>query len=116
MFARGRSQNLDNFYELFHAAVPRENRLKGEQLDDDAPGRPHVYLAAVGGRIEDEFGRAIVPRTNIRDVVLLGLDDLGRAEVADLDLEGVGVDQDVWGLEVAVADVVELDREAVTSR
>lgn len=61
---------LDDFYELVHSAVPREDGLAQQQLGQHAAGRPDVDVGCVVGGTKDELRGAIVPRADIGHIWL----------------------------------------------
>jgi len=66
-------------------------------------------LCRVVGRAKDEFGSTIVARADVRDVGLILDQDLGTAKVAELEDAGSGVEEQVLGLDVSVADTLGVD-------
>jgi hypothetical protein len=101
----GRSQKLQNPSPLVDRIFSRKQRLAiPEHLRKDAAGRPQVDLRGVVGPAEGDFGRPIVPRANVLNVWLVGLQALGAPKVAQLDPVGREVDQEIVRLDVPVAD------------
>mmetsp|Transcript_15888 Transcript_15888/g.18402 ORF Transcript_15888/g.18402 Transcript_15888/m.18402 type:complete len:329 (-) Transcript_15888:80-1066(-) len=108
LFGRG-SQHLDDLDELVDAGLAWEQRLAQQQLGDHAADAPHVDDRVVVGAAEDQLGRAVVARADVRHVGLALDQLLGRAEVAQLqDVRG-RVHQQVLRLDVAVADAQRVD-------
>ena len=66
-------------------------------------------VGRVVGCPEDELGSAVVARADVADVGLARDDDLGGAKVAELEDTGRGVEQQVLGLDVAMADADGVD-------
>jgi len=56
-------------YQLIDVAFAREEGLTQQQLGEHTPIRPRVDRHSVVGAPENEFWRAVVPRTDICDVV-----------------------------------------------
>lgn len=63
-------------------------------------------LGRVVGRAKDQLGGAVVARADVRDVGLVLDEDLGAAEIAELQDAGTRVQQQILGLDVAVADAL----------
>ena len=99
----GRAQDLDDLDELVDAALAREERLAEHKLRHDTARGPDVDVGGVVGGAEDELGGAVVARADVGHVGLAGDQDLGGAEVAELEDAGGGVEEEVLGLDVAVA-------------
>lgn len=114
VFLRRSAQDLHDLDQLFLRTVARKDGLEGQQLHHNAARRPHVDLSAVVRGLQHQLRRAVVPRTDIGHVALLFIKDLRRAKIAHLQLIGLVVDQDVGRLEVAVADLGELDEQRST--
>jgi len=109
LFALRGAQNLDNFHELVHARLPREDGLAEHELCNDAADRPDVDVGAVVGVAEDELGRAVVAGADVADVGLTLDELLGRAKVAKLKHVGLCIAQNVLGLDVTVANTFSMD-------
>ena len=71
LFARGRSEDLDDLDELIDARISRENWLAQEQLGKDASRGPDVDLASVICSTKDQLRSAIISRAYIRNVRLV---------------------------------------------
>jgi hypothetical protein len=71
--------------------------------------RRRTDVGGVVGRTEDKLRSAVVPRADVRDVGLSGDEDLRRSEVAKLENTGGRVEEEVLGLDVAVADTDGVD-------
>ena len=67
-----RPEHLDDLDELVDARLAGEERHPQQQLGEHAADRPHVDAARVVGGAENELGRAVVPRADVRDVGLPG--------------------------------------------
>lgn len=132
------SQNLDDLDKLVDARLAGEERLAQHELGHDAASRPHVCEIDQSARLspeneqtkddrgyrdvlwhtdfgsvvrssEDELRSAVIPRTDVRDVGLVLDEDLGAAEVAQLEHVRVGVEKEVLRLDVSVADALGVD-------
>ena len=66
-------------------------------------------LGGVIGGTENEFGRTVVPRANIRHVGLVLDQDLCAAEIAQLQDAGGGVEEQILRLDVPMADALRVD-------
>lgn len=103
VMAGRRADDLHDLDELLDGAVAGEEGLLGQELHQDAPGRPHVDLQPVHVVLEQQLGRPVVPGADVAHILLHVLEELGRAEVADPELQGLLLDEDVGGLDVAMA-------------
>ena len=65
---------------------------------------PLTNVGRVVGCAKDELGRAVVAGANVADVGLACDEDLGRAEVTELEDAGGRVEEEVLRLDVAMAD------------
>jgi len=101
--------HLDDLHKLVHARVAGEQRLPEQQLRADAPLAPNVNRRRVVRAPENKLRRAVVPAANIRHVGLSLNEGLGAAEVAQLELVVAGIEEEVLGLDVAVADAHGVD-------
>ena len=66
-------------------------------------------VGRVVGCAKDELGRAVVAGANVADVGLASNKDLGRTKVAELEDASRGVQKEILGLDVAVADADGVD-------
>lgn len=66
-------------------------------------------IGSVVGSSENELRRSVVPRANVRHVRLSLDQDLGAAKVAQLEDTGGRVEEEVLGLDIAVADANRVD-------
>jgi hypothetical protein len=66
-------------------------------------------LCGVVGGTEDQLGRPVVARANVRHVWLVLDKDLGTAKVAELEDAAGGVEEEVLRLDVAVAYALGVD-------
>ena len=66
-------------------------------------------VGSVIGGAKDEFRGAVVTRANVADVGFAGHEDLGRAEVAQLQDARGWVQEQILRLDVAVADAYRVD-------
>ena len=62
LLARGRAHDFDDFYELIHIAVAREEGLAEHELRKDTPKRPRVNRRSVVRGSENQLRRAVVAR------------------------------------------------------
>eukprot|EP00933_Yihiella_yeosuensis_P009250 TRINITY_DN115092_c0_g1_i1.p3 TRINITY_DN115092_c0_g1~~TRINITY_DN115092_c0_g1_i1.p3 ORF type:complete len:108 (+),score=9.41 TRINITY_DN115092_c0_g1_i1:402-725(+) len=100
----GRADGLDDLGELVRGGLAGEERAAQEELCHDAAEGPYVDCGSVLGGVAHELGRAVVARADVRHVGLALDETLGAAEVAQLDDVGAGVEEEVLGLDVSVAD------------
>lgn len=66
-------------------------------------------LCCVVSRAEDELRRPVVPRADVRDVGLILHQNLGAAEVAQLEYASGRVKKQVLRLDVAVANALRVN-------
>lgn len=66
-------------------------------------------LGCVVGCAKNQFWRAVVSGANIRDIGLVLDEDLGTAKIAQFKNPTVGVEQEVLGLNVTVANALRVD-------
>lgn len=66
-------------------------------------------LGCVVGGAKNELRSAVVPGADVRHIGLLLHEDLGAAEIAQLQDAAVGVEQEVLGLDISVADALGVD-------
>mmetsp|Transcript_9353 Transcript_9353/g.23285 ORF Transcript_9353/g.23285 Transcript_9353/m.23285 type:complete len:346 (+) Transcript_9353:247-1284(+) len=99
----GCAEHLDDFDELVHAGLAREERHAEEQLGEHAAHRPDVDAARVVCGAKYQLGGPIVAGANVRHVRLALDQNLGTAKVAELEQVGLGVDEQVLRLDVAMA-------------
>jgi len=66
-------------------------------------------LGRVVGGAKDQLGRSVVPRTNVRHVWLVLDEDLCASKVAQLQDARVGVEEEVLGLDITMADALRVD-------
>ena len=100
---RARAAHLDDFDELVHAGLAREERHAEEQLGEHAAHRPDVDAARVVCGAKYQLGGPIVAGANVRHVRLALDQNLGAAKVAELEQVGLGVDEQVLRLDVTMA-------------
>mmetsp|Transcript_21786 Transcript_21786/g.72168 ORF Transcript_21786/g.72168 Transcript_21786/m.72168 type:complete len:291 (-) Transcript_21786:470-1342(-) len=106
---RRRAQHLDDLDQLVDARLARKEGHAQEQLGEHAARGPDVDAAAVVGGAKDELRRAVVARADVRDVWLSAHEHLCAPKVNQLEPPPRRVDQEVVGLEVAVADPQAMD-------
>ena len=73
------------------------------------PAKERTDVGRVVGCPENELGSAVVARADVADVGLARDEDLGGTKVAELENTGRGVEQQVLGLDVAMADADGVD-------
>lgn len=69
----------------------------------------HTNACSIVGRTKDELRRSVIPGANVADVGFAGDEDLCAAKVAELKDTGRGVEEEILGLDVAVADANRMD-------
>ena len=106
--ARARA-HLDDFDELVHAGLAREEGHPEEQLGEHAPHRPDVDAARVVRGAKYQLGGPIVAGANVGHVRLALDQDLGAAKVAELEQVRLRVDKQVLRLDVAMAHAERMD-------
>ena len=85
LFLCGSTKDLDNFDKLLLVVLALEEGFTKEHLSKDATDRPGVDGGGVVGAAEDEFGGAVVTRTDVGDVGFGGVELLGGTEITDLE-------------------------------
>jgi hypothetical protein len=63
-------------------------------------------LCCVVGCTKDQLGRPVITRANVRNVGLIFDQNLGRTEIAKLENTTVGVQKQVLGLNITMADTL----------
>ena len=116
--ARRHAFHLHHESHVIFLVLAREKRLANVEFVEDAAEGPHVDSAGVGDA-EDDLGRAIEARLNVRVDLLVF--ETARAEIDNLDSRLVNLsEQDVFRLQVTMHDVMlahvvkrdqDLDRE-----
>lgn len=101
----GRAQQFGDLPQLEHGLLALENGLAHVHLAHDAAEPPDVNLGGVDAAADNQLGRPVVPRADVGNGGLVGLQDLGGAKVADLQEKRLRVDQNVRRLDVPVADL-----------
>lgn len=109
LLARWRAEDLDDLNELVDPGLARKERLTKHELGHDTAGGPDVDGRRIVGRAENELGGPVIARADVRHVRLPGNEDLGRAKVDELEYACRWVDEEVLGLDVAVADADRVD-------
>lgn len=66
-------------------------------------------LGRVVGGTKNQLGGSVVARTNVRHIRLILDENLGAAEIAQLEDATVGVEQEILGLDVAMTDALRVD-------
>ena len=89
--------------------LPLEGQVAQQELAQDRADGPHVDGARVLGGAQEELGRTVVARANVRDVGLPLDEHLGAARVDQLEAEPGRVDDEFVRLEIAVADAHRVD-------
>lgn len=109
LVAGRRAQHFYDLDELINAVSTGEKWLAQHELGHDADAAPHVDLGSVVDGAEYEFWGAVVARADVRDVGFAPYQDLGAAEVAQLEDACSRVAQQVAGLDISVADAERVD-------
>ena len=126
------SQNLDDLNQLVDARLSLEKRLAEHELSHDTSSGPdictdisktcvfyfilfgarergHTNLGGIVGGTEYQLRSAVVAGADVGDVGLVGDQNLSAAKVAELENAGAGVQEEVLGLDVTVADAFGMD-------
>lgn len=83
----GRAADAEDAVELVDLGVACEERVLGDQLDEDDAHRPHVDRRGVLDRAEEDFRRAVPQRGHFLGVgPVRDAEGPREAEVRDLDL------------------------------
>jgi hypothetical protein len=69
----------------------------------------HTNTRSIVGRTKDELRRSVIPGADVADVGFAGDEDLCAAKVAELEDTGGRVEEEILGLDVAVADANRMD-------
>lgn len=126
LFSGWCAENLDDFHQLIDATLAGEEWLPQHQLRHHTTGRPyvcpgdassgpHAVLATltnirrIVGSAENEFWCTVVPRANITDVGLARHKNLCRPKVTQLQNPGSGVQEQVLGFDITMADANRMD-------
>lgn len=78
----------------------RTKKRKGEE------GVVNTNFRCVVGCAENQLGRTVVPRTDVRDVGLVLNKDLGGPEIAEFQNTGVLIKEEILRLDVSVTDAL----------
>jgi len=73
---------------------------------DRGAGGLNTNLCCVVGCPENQLGRTIVPRTDVRDIGLVLNKDLGGPEIAEFQNTGVLIKEEILRLDVSVTDAL----------
>lgn len=103
------SKYMHDSQELLFVIVATEQRLAKKHFSYDTASSPHVDLAAVVLRPEDQLWTAVVARADVGHAVLDRIEFLARAEVAQNQPVVLRVDQQVGRLHVSVQDFQAFD-------
>lgn len=101
-------KDLHDARKLFLFILTREDWISREKLRQDTSQTPHVNWQSIG-HAQDDFRRPVETRLNVGiDLFVL---EAGRSKVDDLDVgfHRMG-EEDVFGLEIAVDDLVALQQ------
>jgi hypothetical protein len=66
-------------------------------------------VGRIVGCAKDKLGRSVVAGADVGDVGLVRHEDLGATEIAKLEDARVGVEEEILGFDVAVADAEGVD-------
>jgi len=109
LFLCGGAEHLDDLHQLVDCRLAREERVAQQHLADHGAHAPHVDGHCLVCSPEDELGSALLAGADLTDVGFADHKFLGRAEVAHLEHVRGGVDEQVLGFDVAVADLFGVD-------
>jgi hypothetical protein len=73
------------------------------------PQETRTDACGIVSRTKDELRRSIVPRADVADVGFTRDEDLCAAKVAELEDTGRGVEEEILGLDIAMADANRMD-------
>ena len=100
----GSAQHLDDLDGLVDVVLSREEREAGEQFGNHTGSTPHIYGDCVVRSAKNELRSAVVAGADIGDVGLRWGESFSTSEVADLNDMGAHINEDVLGLNVAMAN------------
>ena len=106
VFLRRSAQDFDDLDQLIHIGGGCKERSPDHDLSKNASGAPDVNLGRVIWTPEQEFGRSAVSRTYVGDIVLPFHQPLCAAEISELENSGFRIEQNIFRLDVPVADVL----------
>jgi hypothetical protein len=121
---RGRSEDLDDLDELVDAWFSREKGLAQHQLSHDTSRRPDIWkseinliirgipLTNIGGVVggtKDQLWSSVVSRADVADIWLASNENLGGSEITQHEDTGGGIEEEVLGFNVSVADSDRMD-------
>lgn len=101
LFRCRRSENANDFCELFETRFAEKNRSQEEHFGENAADRPSIDRSVVSHISEDEFRCSIEARTDVRDVDFAFLQLFCRTEVTQFQAAHRRIDQDVLRLYVS---------------
>jgi len=84
-----------------HSLVPNLARTKQREPRTDARG--------IVGRTKDKLRCSVIPGADVADVGFTSDENLCAAKVAELEDSGRGIEEEVLGLDVAMADANRMD-------
>lgn len=117
---------LDYLDKLIYAAFTRKERLAQHQLGHDTSSGPNVcalsisihllklrlYFTDVSGIVrgtEDQLGCTVVPGADIANIGFTCDEDLGRTKITELENTRGGVEEQVLGFYITVANADRVD-------
>ena len=78
------SNNLYYLNKLFNRAIAWKQGIESHQFHNYAASRPHIYFTPIRSRIKQKLWCSVVSGTNIRNIILVFLNNLRWAEIAYL--------------------------------
>ena len=100
---RWRPNHLHDLRQLPNIRRPDEHRhSRSQHLRHNAPRRPHVNRCRVRLAIKNQLRRPIITRRNVTHTPLPRVQLLCASKVANLQLPGLCIYQNVFGLDIAV--------------
>lgn len=66
----------------------------------------HTNLRCVVGGTEDQLWCPVIARTDVGDVGLILDENFGGSEIAELQNTGIGIQEQILGFDVAMADAL----------
>lgn len=81
-------------------------RTKKRRREEEGKRVVNTNFRCVVGCAENQLGRTVVPRTDVRDVGLVLNKDLGGPEIAEFQNTGVLIKEEILRLDVSVTDAL----------
>lgn len=98
------AENLDNLEELIATTVTWENWITEDELSHHTTSRPDVDGSRVVRATQNKLRSTIKARADVGDVRLVLDEDLGTAEVTDLQLKLGWIDQKIVRFDISVTN------------